>query len=161
MLIILCIPALVLLVAWLGVRFLDSLRRTAQQDLPCYGSLGQVGLAIRMYCADYDGRFPWARNWCDAVGPQYVKNLDCFRCPALPQARSGYAYNAALSGFDERDLKPSANLAMAFDGTGGWNASGGPERFDPRHRGDGLFVYADVRREWKKAKDLPTLTWKP
>jgi len=130
-------------------------------QLTCYGNLGQIGLSTLVYAADYDGHLPLAGNWCDAVGPQYVKNLDCFRCPALPQARSGYAYNAALSGLDVKRPGLPPDLVMVYDGLGGWNASGGPNLFDPRHGGRGLVEYVDGRREWKQRKDLVGVSWRP
>jgi hypothetical protein len=148
------------LVVGLGVLVLGRARETAK-ELSCYGNLGQIGLSIGMYAADHDDRLPLAHNWCDAVGPQYVRNLDCFRCPALPQVRCGYAYNAALSGLDQSNRKPSPNLVMVCDGFGGWNAAGGPERLAPRHGGSGLVIYADCRREWGRARDRSPLTWEP
>ncbi|MBM3472084.1 MAG: hypothetical protein FJX75_02270 [Armatimonadetes bacterium] len=136
--------------------------RQVAQQVYCYPNLGAIGLATRMYCADHNGRFPLARNWCDAVEPEYVKNLDCFRCPALPHAPSGYAYNAGLEGLDEGRVGARPNLVMACDGLGGWNASGGPELFDPRHRWRmGLVVYVDGRRESRRRDDPAQMTWKP
>jgi hypothetical protein len=159
-LVLLCMAGVGVLAVGFGVLMLGRARETAE-ELSRYGNLDQIGVSIGMYCSDYDNRFPLAENWCDAVGPQYVRNLDCFSCPALLQVRCGYSYNAALSGFDQSNAKPPPNLVMACDGLGGWNAAGGPERFAPRHRGSGLVIYVDCRREWRRARDRSPLTWQP
>jgi hypothetical protein len=156
----LCVAGFVALVVGLGVVVLGRARESLKVAY-CYANLGQIGVAIGMYCADHDHRFPLAGNWCDSLEPSCIGVRNCMRCPAAPQVRCGYAYNAALSGFDQSSTKPPNDLVMVWDGLGGWNASGGPELFAPRHRGFGRVLYADGRKDLKKRAELPALRWKP
>jgi len=102
---------------------------------------------MRMYSSDWDDRLPVKSNWCDALGP-YVKRLDdapqsVFQCPSLPTERSGYAYNASLSGLSESAMANPSALVAAFDAKGGWNLAGGAELVDLRHMGKADIAFAD------------------
>ena len=129
----------------------------------CVQNLSQIGKAMRMYASDNDDQFPLRQRWCDALQPD-VGRLDdkaesVFQCPKLPAVRSGYAYNASLSGIAEGRLDDAASLVGAFDGRGGWNSTGGAELLDPRHRGTANVLYADGHV--MAPQSLTALKWSP
>jgi len=41
--------------------------KEAARKAVCMSNLHQVGLAIRLYCDDFDGRMPWASSWNYAI----------------------------------------------------------------------------------------------
>ncbi|MEN6344023.1 MAG: hypothetical protein ABFE16_01900 [Armatimonadia bacterium] len=72
-------------------------RRVASKSTQaaCQSNMKQLGLALLMYCQDYDEKMPIADRWCDAVFP-YCKNEAIFTCPADKEQWS-YAMNYKLS----------------------------------------------------------------
>ncbi len=80
--------------------------REKARSTTCASNLKQLGLAMNMYCTDYDGRFPWGVDPADRLTPQiwngypqwqaqipympylhevvdpYVKNKQIWACPS-------------------------------------------------------------------------------
>ncbi len=80
--------------------------REKARSTACISNLKQIGLAMAMYCSDYDGHFPWGVDPADRFCPQiwssfplwqswipgmpflwdvldpYVKNHQIWRCPS-------------------------------------------------------------------------------
>ena len=106
----------------------------------CMNNLRQIGMAIRMYCSDYNGWLPaavngnfhWSSpfNWWGStlshlgyIGAKttdcYVKNNPIFNCPTYPgyacSRGSDYGINANIVGFNYKD-------------TGFWNSEVQPHR---------------------------------
>lgn len=78
--------------------------REKARQTACVSNLKQIGTALTMYTADYDGTYtrgqywPWTGEytWINAVEP-YVKNENIFRCPSARGAL-GYGYNITYWG---------------------------------------------------------------
>ena len=108
----------------------------------CMGNLKQVGLALLMYCQDYDERWAPESRWCDGIRP-YLRNDQIFVCPVLPDARCGYTLNARLGGVSLGDIARPQETPAAFDGIGGWNRSGGFGDVVYRHGNEANIVFSD------------------
>jgi prepilin-type processing-associated H-X9-DG protein len=48
-------------------------------DIVCRSNLKQVGLAMRMFSNEHDGRFPWAASKSEGGSMDYVKSTEIFR----------------------------------------------------------------------------------
>jgi len=135
--------------------------KTKAQTINCVNNLKQLGLAVRLYSGDNNDTFPAATNWCDAIQPQ-VGTPKVFQCPGDPtMLRSGYAYNAALSGMREVDIAP--DTVLFFESASGWNASGGKELLvaQPRHYKTYVVGFADGSVQQIQEARLSQLRWNP
>ncbi len=76
--------ALLMIVIMTGIvaRFMSSARERAR-TLSCGSNVKQLVVALRMYGADNEGRFPTAPKGWDALMP-YAKNRQIFMCPSAP-----------------------------------------------------------------------------
>ena len=71
--------------------------REKARQASCQSNLKQLGLALKMYCQDYDdlntriyiGSGAQAYRWHQLVQP-YIKNLDIFRCLSSGQLKDTY-----------------------------------------------------------------------
>ncbi len=138
-----------LLIAFAYFALLISIsRRPTANELAakCLSNVKQLNLALLQYTNDWDGRFPPASRWSDAIRP-YIGKKDIFICPARPKIRCGYAYNKNLSNARMEDLEgDETQIVTIFESDHGGNASGGRDLMpsQPRHRGDeDVFGLAD------------------
>ncbi|HVT12539.1 MAG TPA: hypothetical protein VHE55_09745 [Fimbriimonadaceae bacterium] len=91
----------------------------------------ETALAVLMYAADFDDRFPPAPVWADSVSPyskSYLPDHDVFRCPDLDElgpGRYGHAFYARLGLQSSQELADPMNTPMLFDSTDlSWSAYG-------------------------------------
>jgi type II secretory pathway pseudopilin PulG len=151
------------LIAFYAALFLPALAKakTKAQTINCVNNVKQLGLAVRLYAIDNNDLFPAATNWCDAIQPQ-VGTSKVFQCPGDPtMLRSGYAYNAALSGLRDVDIAP--DTVMFFECDSGWNASGGKELMlaQPRHYKTYVVGLADGSVQQIQEALVSQLRWNP
>jgi len=131
------------------------------QTINCVNNLKQLALGVRLYSGDNSDRFPSSTNWCDAILPD-VGVAKVFQCPGDQlQLRSGYAYNAALSGMAEADIAP--DTVLIFECDQGWNASGGKELLlsPSRHYKTFVVAFADGSVQQIQEARLSQLRWNP
>jgi prepilin-type processing-associated H-X9-DG protein len=131
----------------------------------CRNNLKQLGLAIKQYARDYDGRFPptkigglrpaaplwdWQLNppvgWVDALYQDYTKNMSCNHCPLAaatipfigPNSTSGTHFwlNGNLSAASVRKI--SRPLATMIFGEGN----------DGKEVADGTYNKTALSPEW-------------
>src|ERR1041385_7989988 len=120
--VVLFIPSLAITAAF----FLPALAagKAKAQTINCVNHMKQLALAVRVYANDHDDHYPPAATWCDAIKPS-VGQDQIFKCPVgEPGQQSHYAFNARLSGLED---KIDPNTVLLFEIDGGWNVSGGPE----------------------------------
>lgn len=135
--------------------------KTKAQTITCVNNLKQLGLAVRLYSGDNNDLYPMATNWCDAILPE-AGTPKIYLCPGdSSRARSGYAFNAALSGMREADVAP--DTVMIFESDSGWNASGGKELLvkPSRHYKTYVIGFADGSVQQIQEARLAQLRWNP
>jgi prepilin-type processing-associated H-X9-DG protein len=157
------IALLLVPIAFLAAMLLPALAKAKSkaQTINCVNNVKQLGLGARLYSSDNNDVYPSGTNWCDALN-QYVGMPKVYQCPAdLAQLRSGYAFNAKLSGLAEKDVDPLT--VMIFESDSGWNASGGKELMitQPRHGGRFVVGLADGSVQQFSAAQLQQLRWDP
>ncbi len=83
----------------------------------CQSNLRKLGAAISLYAQDYDGTYPLAQNWMDAV--QSVEQDDAvFKCPLVQQSdifAYGYSFNSSLAQLKHSAFSNPALVALDFD----------------------------------------------
>jgi hypothetical protein len=132
------------------------------QTISTVNNLKQLGLAARMYSNDNQEKFPKAETWSEDL-KQFVGNARVFKAPNDPSPTPcSFAYNAKLSGMDERKINPQTVLFFETE-NGQWNLSGGPELLLPRPRVGGVYVigFADGSVQQVTASRLGSLRWDP
>ncbi len=83
----------------------------------CRGNLRQVGVALRVYALDHDGKLPDAKTWTDAIAP-FLDNAAALRCPPDAQdVKSSYAMNSALSGAQLSTLNQPEKRVLLYEST--------------------------------------------
>lgn len=135
--------------------------KTRAQTINCVNNLKQLGLAVRLYSGDNNDNYPMATNWSDAIMP-LVGTPKVYQCPEdSSQARSGYAFNSALSGMPEANIAP--DTVLFFESDAGWNASGGKELLvaPPRHYKTYVIGFADGSVQQIQEARLAQLRWNP
>lgn len=103
----------------------------------CMSTSRQIGLALRLYADDYDGRWPPASNWRPLVNG-YIKNRsdepDVFQCPSAAEKKYSYGMNINTSGIAELTITNPATTVAVFDCSMPlFNAFGGRDAVDFRH----------------------------
>jgi prepilin-type processing-associated H-X9-DG protein len=150
------------LVAIPAALLLPALAKAKQkaQTIHCVNNLKQLGLAVRMYTVDNKDKFPPPETWCDAI-QMNGGSPKVFQCVVAPDLRSGYAFNARLSGKKADEVNPQT--VMIFESDAGWNASGGPELMFKSSRHGKRFVvgFADGHVEQVTEARLQQLRWDP
>jgi prepilin-type processing-associated H-X9-DG protein len=126
----------------------------------CMANLKQISVCTLMYAADYDERLPLKDSWCDAIYDR-VGNEQVYVCPALPEERCGYAYNARLHGVELTSVKSPGDTVACYDAIGGWNAAGDASLADPRHNGGLNVSYVDGHVKWRPGDGLSSDLWDP
>ena len=135
--------------------------KTNAETINCVNNLKQLGLAVRLYSGDNNDMYPMGTNWCDAILPE-AGTPKIFMCPGDNSlARSGYAFNAALSGMRDADVAP--DTVMIFESDSGWNASGGKELLAKQSRHSKTYVvgFADGSVQQVQEARLSQLRWNP
>jgi len=137
-----------------------SLRaREAARMETCQSNEKQLALGLIMYETDYDGHCAAAETWTDAIQP-YLRNRELCHCPGLPESeQGGYVYNKALGMAEESDIRYPAETALVYDGTTGWNVSGGQESVVFRHNHGANLAYADGHVKWHPSGSLSDTRW--
>jgi prepilin-type processing-associated H-X9-DG protein len=165
------IIVLILLVVGLGFLFVAGIlaaimlpafakARTKAQQASCLSNVKQLALANLMYAQDWDQTLPAADGWCDACIP-YVKSDSVYRCPVIPNERSGYALNADIGGASMGQFSAPQEIVLLFDANGGWNASGGEDLMDPRHSRGANVGFVDGHAQWMGPDACSQAKWKP
>jgi prepilin-type processing-associated H-X9-DG protein len=154
---------LVPVIAILSAMLLPALAKAKgkAQSINCANNLKQLGLSVKLYSQDNKDSFPLGTNWCDALLPE-VGSPRVYQCPGdNAHGRSGYAFNARLSGMEEAKIAP--DTVLIFESDAGWNASGGKELMITTPRHDNVFVvcFADGSVQRLTAARLAQLNWDP
>ncbi|MBN1460093.1 MAG: zinc ribbon domain-containing protein [Armatimonadetes bacterium] len=123
--------------------------RASARKAICLANVKNMSVALALYTADWDDRFPEADRWCESIN-DYVKNDQVYLCPEAEGVPCGYAYNAALSGIGYAELEDPVHEIMVFESDAGWDAAGGVELMtpEPRHLGGDNYGYADGHAAW-------------
>jgi hypothetical protein len=134
--------------------------KSKAQSINCVNNVKQLSLAVRINAGDNGDKYPAATNWCDAISVE-AGSPKIYVCPSAPDIRSGYAYNAQLSGLEDAKVDPGT--VMFFESDAGWNASGGRELMitKPRHGGRYVIGLADGSVQQVTQAQLQNLRWDP
>ncbi len=126
-----------------------KLRGLDEAARACRDNQRQLAVALLMYTQDWGGRFPPADAWCDAA-TLYTHTGEAFRCPLRgPTGDCSFTYSPALHGARLGYVANPREMAMLWDGNGGWNVCGGLASVDFRHGKGANFTFADGRCEWR------------
>jgi hypothetical protein len=137
----------------IALSFLGEARLYDERLTTCMGNVMRLSVATRMYLADYDGRYPDATSWSDALGP-YVDGgtangktdrAGVFRCPEAPGLPCAYAFNRSLGGARSEAVNDPRKTVLIFESDRGWNAAGGPGILprEGRHLGRDVYGFVD------------------
>ncbi len=106
-------------------------RPRATATARCAAVLQDLGHAVSMYAADYDGRLPPAIGW-EAALVRHSGFTRAFVCPAAQPDEPSYFFNPALGRSLIEDYRRPTETVLAADATlGRVNAEGRPA--PPRH----------------------------
>lgn len=156
--------AFLLMIPIWAAMFLPALAKAKQRAMTinCVNNMKQLALAVRIYAGDNGDRFPSATNWCDAIKTD-LGSEKVFQCPAAENQneRCHYAYNARLTGMEQKNIDPST--VLFFETEGGWDVSGGPERMlrPSRHGRVYVVAFADGSVRQMTSDQLAGLRWNP
>jgi prepilin-type N-terminal cleavage/methylation domain-containing protein/prepilin-type processing-associated H-X9-DG protein len=95
-------------------------REKARQS-SCLSNMKQISLSVEMYKTDYDGTYPFSRNyspsgyWYNFFLAPYIKNTQCTICPSSPSWVTGYSFNINFGYFPGKQISPVRTGAM-YDG---------------------------------------------
>jgi prepilin-type processing-associated H-X9-DG protein len=150
-----CIP----LTAGMTLPALAKAKQKAQ-TVNCASNMKQLALAVKVYAVDHNDQLPPAATWCDAI-QSHVGSPKVFQCPADPDRRCAYAFNAKLDGKKEGELDPQT--VLLFESAAGWNGSGDVNALKPHKHSirsaNVAFMDGSVRRI--PSSQLSTLRWEP
>ncbi len=128
----------------------------------CQSNLKQQMLGILQYTQDYDERYPSAREWIDVLQP-YVKSEQIFKCPAMPKAGNGYAYNQRFSRISlasVENVSTSINIYETSNPSRNWFGPGTGRAY--RHLDGWNLAFADGHVKWlKRDNDMSAYTFFP
>ena len=125
--------------------------RGSAEKAVCLSNVKNLSLAMQMYLADNNDRFPATERWVEEMMP-YLRNEEVLKCPAdESDAMCSYAMNEALSGTRLTEVQDPAGLVVFFETAHpGDNPVGGPDDVvsPPRHEGGNHYAFADGRAAW-------------
>lgn len=98
--------------------------RELKRASDCRLYLRQIGGALDMYTADFDGHYPPA-EWMDALGGRMPREK-FLHCPSM-DPEYGYALNAAVVGKDRESIEDPSTPLVFDSNIPGRNAVGGPD----------------------------------
>ena len=91
----------------------------------CRSHLHRLGVAMRIYANDYDGKYPTVEKWCDLLVQSGDIDEKQFVCRSAlkggDKGRCHYAMNPNCEPNSPEDM------VLLFETKEGWNQSGGPE----------------------------------
>ncbi len=131
--------------------------REKARQASCQANVKQLALASMQYGQDWDEHFTSTRRWCETLQP-YVRSEQVYACPSLASEPVGYAFNPAVSQRGIAAARAPHLTVLLFDATGGRNATGGPELFDPRHNDGGNLGYVDGHVKW--VREPTRVSWR-
>jgi hypothetical protein len=105
----------------------------------CEGNLEQISQALEMYRDDWDGFYPEASSWTDAVDP-YLTAGHVLKCPAAKSVNS-YAFNSKLSHIEYAEIANPRTKPEVYDSDTGVRNANDPCTSLPspgRHEEDGV-----------------------
>ncbi len=126
----------------------------------CENNIKQIGLAIRLYADENDGKCPQAVNWCDAIQGN-VNEPEAFQCPQRREEKSGFGFNSKLAGRILSGIPP--DTVILFETSGGWNFSGGAKDIvqRPPHGRKYTFAFVDGSVRQLSEDEMTDLRWEP
>jgi len=134
--------------------------RAKANQITCLSNLKCVSLSLRSYSMDYDGYYPPASRWNEAVLSEHAKKSNLI-CPAADRNDvPSYALSSDLAGKIADKVTLPATTVLVFDSFPGANQAGGPALLcNPGRHSDGnTIVFADGHARWVSREDL-TLKW--
>jgi prepilin-type processing-associated H-X9-DG protein len=140
--------------------------REQARQTTCLDNMKQLGLAMRLYSADYEGHLPPAASWNASIG-SYVKagGTGLFTCPSSEDPRAPYKMNRAVGGVSIFALQSPANTISLFDATPGGSVYGGSPDVAARHYSHGqdaaTFGFADGHVHVAPPAELRGAPWNP
>jgi len=147
------------LIVAVSIPALVRARERAQASV-CITNLKQLNMALNMYSADYDQRFPLKDNWNESLQP-YYKKRSVLICPSVGDGTPSYGANDLIAGIQQSDVKSPFALVSFFDSIPGLNESGGEELLPspPRHLGRNNVGFVDGHVE--SVEQLNPFNWDP
>jgi prepilin-type processing-associated H-X9-DG protein len=127
--------------------------REKARTMSCLANVKQLSAAMVMYSQDYDGRFPRATVWMDAIRPRITKET-VYHCPSVRgsgPSSFGYAFNSNLTGKKAAAIPNPAAARMLYDSSNlARNASDPVTSLanPPRHGSGNILGYADGHAQW-------------
>ncbi len=107
--------------------------RDKGQQAACLSNANELAIALRAYATDYEGVFPLRATWSDDIST-YMRHTVAYVCPAdRSKAPCSYVFSDALGGTRQAALTDPRSTPMLWDGTPGWNVSGGLSSVVYRH----------------------------
>jgi prepilin-type processing-associated H-X9-DG protein len=124
----------------------------------CKSHLHRLGITMRMYANDFDGKYPITDKWSDLLLKHGEGKLTekSFKCPANKKERCSFAMNP--------NCEPNSpvDMVLLFETKGGWNQFGGSEILTlENHRPKGCnILFNDGHVEFVKPEQISKLKWK-
>jgi prepilin-type processing-associated H-X9-DG protein len=127
-------------------------------EMHCLQNLTDLGKAMRMYANDYNGRYPTAGKWCDLLVEHAGIRERRLLCTESGGKRGDFYY--AIN--QNTELNSPGDMVLLFEGYGGWNQFGGPERLTTGNHFPNRcnVLFNDGHAESVKKKQLGDLRWK-
>jgi hypothetical protein len=124
----------------------------------CRSHLDRLGITMRMYANDFDGKYPTTDKWSDLLLKHGEGKLTekSFKCPANKKERCSFAMNP--------NCEPNSpvDMVLLFETKGGWNQFGGSEILTfENHKGKGCnILFNSLHVEFVKPEQISKLKWK-